>query len=102
MKKFTLCLLLLSLFVGCGEQEKKEYFESGEVSVQSFYKGDKKHGKSTEFYESGVVSKKLNYRNGDLSGENVTYYPDGKIKSIINYRDGKNMVKQHFTIQMAV
>ena len=72
----------------------KVYYESGQVSVERFYKNGKTDGVSTGYYESGKVYYTYNSINGNIEGVYKTLYESGKIKEIENFVKG---VKTDYT-----
>ena len=70
------------------------YYESGQVSVERFYKNGKTDGVSTGYYESGKVYYTYNSINGNIEGVYKTLYESGKIKEIENFVKG---VKTDYT-----
>ena len=72
----------------------KVYYESGQVSVERFYKNGKTDGVSTGYYESGKVYYTYNSINGNIEGIYKTLYESGKIEEIENFDKG---VKTDYT-----
>ena len=70
------------------------YYESGQVSVERFYKNGKTDGVSTGYYESGKVYYTYNSINGNIEGIYKTLYESGKIEEIENFDKG---VKTDYT-----
>jgi len=56
------------------EGKTKIYFESGQLSVERFYKNGEIHGASKAYYESGKVKYTYNSINGNIQGVYKTFY----------------------------
>ena len=70
------------------EGKTKIYFESGQLSVERFYKNGEIHGASKAYYESGKVKYTYNSINGNIQGVYKTFYESGEIQEVENYDEG--------------
>jgi antitoxin component YwqK of YwqJK toxin-antitoxin module len=76
--------------VNTKEEQRKEYFENGNLKLIS--KDDKREGEWKEYYWYGnksLVRTICFYKNGKLEGEYKRYYESGNLEEIRYYKDDK-------------
>ncbi len=57
----------------------KEYFPSGQVSKETQWKNDKKHGVEREYFPNGKKKTQCIYKNGKRHGIYYVFYDNGRI-----------------------
>ena len=62
---FLLSLTFLFFLSGCGEEVKKEFYDSGELKKDTLWKNGYKEGLETVWYESGEKWLEVQYKNGE-------------------------------------
>jgi antitoxin component YwqK of YwqJK toxin-antitoxin module len=75
---FLLSLTFLFLFSGCGEEVKKEFYESGKLLSETHYKNGEEEGLVTYWYENGGKWWVSHYKNGVQDGVRTEWDEDGK------------------------
>ena len=73
---------------GIKEGPWKEYHESGQLKIKSFYKNGKLDTLWMQYSEDGQLFQKINYKNGKLSGFSEIYF-NNQLNSKTHYDDGK-------------
>ncbi|WP_410208832.1 toxin-antitoxin system YwqK family antitoxin [Fusobacterium sp.] len=90
MKKIIFLLLLVSLFISCGEKEvdiSKKQVRNGIIYVIN---GDQPFsGKFIGKYDNGQIKISEQYKNGEPDGTQISYYSNGQINEKLDYQDGK-------------
>ena len=59
--------------------EYKEWFEDGQIKVETTYKDDKMNGEYKQYFENGRVMKEEIYKDGRMIGEYKEYYRNGSL-----------------------
>ncbi len=66
----------------------KEYYESGNLKIETIYKQGELFGKYKEYYENGKLKVETEYEQGNLSGKRKEYYESGQLKIDAIYKQG--------------
>ena len=61
-------------------EEKKCYYENGQLREHRFYINSKLTGEYKEYYEDEQIHTHCFYINDNLNGEYKRYYPDGQLE----------------------
>ena len=69
------------------DEEKKEYYENGQLRNLVHYVNGVPSGKSVSYYENGAIQSEGNYKNGKRDG-NLYFYNKGKVEKVFVYSDG--------------
>jgi len=69
----------------------KQFFDNGQVMVDTMFKDDLEEGASKGFYRDGRARFGGNYVHGKEDGEWSTFHADGSIASIGSYKEGKKI-----------
>jgi len=95
MKRFfTILILMLSVFSitnTYSEEMHKEYYDSGKILKESYYKNGVVDGEYIEYYTDGELKLKGRYKNGLRDGEFKTYLMNAKSAGSVFYKDGKEI-----------
>jgi antitoxin component YwqK of YwqJK toxin-antitoxin module len=68
--------------------EMLEYYRTGKLMRQSFYKNGKLEGVMTEWYENGIKSLEAEYHNDLRDGNQTEYSEQGNKTTVIHYSQG--------------
>jgi hypothetical protein len=81
-KKKCICYLVIFTLISCQKNQiVKEYYSSGELSLELEIDNDKlKNGYYKEFYKSGQLKKIANYNSDILVDTIIGYFESGKIQ----------------------
>ncbi len=63
----------------------KEYYSTGQMYEEQFYKDDLREGSFKRYYPNGVLHAEMTYSNGDLNGFYKEYHENGKLKEETQY-----------------
>lgn len=72
------------------EGKMTDYYPSGVLKGERFFKNDKQDGKTTLYYESGAIMEVQYYIDGLRNGGDTIYYESGKLKYVSMFKDEKN------------
>ena len=67
----------------------KNFYENGEVEIETNYVNDRKEGETKLYYPGGKICKRLIYKNDLRNGIEEHYYKNGKIACQIPYLNGE-------------
>ncbi len=87
-KILVLALLIVVLFSSCSEN-KKQYWENGNLQSELNYTNGKLNGISTWYFENGRKEQEVFYTYNKLDGPQSRWYPSGTLESRSLYKDGK-------------
>ena len=66
-----------------------QYYKSGKINVQGFYKAETPYGAWKEYYENGKLMASYNYVSGQMNGSYKYYYDNGQLWTERIYKEGK-------------
>jgi len=93
-KQLTFLLSLTFLFLfGCGVEVKKEFYDSGELKSETYWKDGKQEGLKTYSYESGKKKYELPWKNGKQEGIRKEWDEEGKLTFQGNFVNGVEEIK---------
>ncbi|MFN8337755.1 MAG: hypothetical protein U0T36_01930 [Saprospiraceae bacterium] len=69
------------------EGKMTDYYPSGALKGERFFKNDLQEGKTTIYFESGKVKEVQYYNNGMRNMGDTIYYEDGKLKYVSEFKD---------------
>ena len=80
---------------GCVE---KEYYENGNLWIETPYQNGKVDGIVKEYYENGNLATEIPYKNGKIEGIEKWYYENGNLNIEIPFKNDKRegMVKWYY------
>jgi antitoxin component YwqK of YwqJK toxin-antitoxin module len=70
-------------------EERKYWYENGQLAFQGFYQAEKLEGERKTWYENGQLESQAFFRDGKVEGERKSWYRDGHPSSHQFFRDGK-------------
>ena len=80
-----------------GELEnRREYYKSGQLKVETNYKSGKRNGMSIYFYENGQLIAEVNYKNDKQDGITKIYWESGEIAYIDTYKNGEKIYRKAY------
>lgn len=88
MRKWWLCVALLSVFVSCNDGVERSYWENGNLKSELRYVDGKLEGDCVWYTATGGLSAKAHYKNDVPDGPYQRWHPNGKMASEENYVDG--------------
>lgn len=68
---------------------RKYYYPEGQLYLESTYKDNVPHGKSTQYFKNGKVFEEVDYVKGKMNGILKRYHEDGKLSLQCPYDSGK-------------
>ena len=80
---------LLEMCMGMLIEEKKKYYENGQLESQGTYVNGKKHGEYKYWHENGQIWSQGTYVNGEIHGETKSWYENGQLESQGTYVNGQ-------------
>ena len=87
--KNIILLLILALFTNLiNAQEKKEYYDNGQLKSIENYVDTIEHGSFIYYYENGIISGEGTMKNGELEGAYSEYNKKGQLKEFTTYKNG--------------
>lgn len=87
--KNIILLLTLALFTKLiNAQEKKEYYDNGQLRSIENYVDTIEHGPFIWYYKNGIISEEGNMKNGELEGEDWSYNKEGLLDEYSTYENG--------------
>jgi antitoxin component YwqK of YwqJK toxin-antitoxin module len=77
---------------------KKEYYPSGMLLSEIYYKKNGEKIKIKSYYESGKIHAEAGFKNGLIHGEDKRYYMSGKLRAFCVFINGKpkNLYKEYY------
>ena len=79
--KNIILLLILALFTNLiNAQEKKEYYDNGQLKSIENYVDTLEHGSFIYYYENGIISGEGTMKNGELEGAYSEYNKKGQLR----------------------
>ena len=82
-------ILLLTLFTNLIiAQEKKEYYDNGQLRSIKNYVDTIEHGSFIYYYDNGTLSEKGTMKNGELEGEYWSYNKEEILEEYYTYKNG--------------
>lgn len=89
MKKSSILIIaLLSLNIGLKAQEKKSYWDNGNLKHVYNYKDEKLNGEQKDYHRNGELEFVLNYKDGEAVGESRFYNNSGELLKVTTYKNG--------------
>ena len=88
MKKIILLLALVLFTNLIIAQEKKEYYDNGQLKSIENYVDNIEHGSFIYYYENGTISAEGTMKNGELEGAYSEYNEKGQLKEFTTYKNG--------------
>ncbi|WP_443633585.1 DUF1036 domain-containing protein [Candidatus Marifrigoribacter sp. Uisw_064] len=86
--KNIILLLTLTLFTNLIiAQEKKEYYDNGQLRSIKNYVDTIEHGSFIEYYQDGTLSEKGTMKNGELDGAYWSYNKKGQLDDYATYKN---------------
>jgi antitoxin component YwqK of YwqJK toxin-antitoxin module len=87
--KNIILLLTLTLFTNLIiAQEKKEYYDNGQLRSIKNYVDTIEHGSFIYYYDNGTLSEKGTMKNGELEGEYWSYNKEEILEEYYTYKNG--------------
>ena len=87
--KNIILLLTLALFTNLiNAQEKKEYYDNGQLKSIENYIDTREHGSFIYYYENGTISVEGTMKNGELEGAYSEYNKKGRLEEFTTYKNG--------------
>ena len=74
---------------GAIEGKMTDYFPSGKIMGERFFKNNKQTGKTTVFFESGKIKEVQYYADGLKNGGDTLFYENGQIQYVSEFKDEK-------------
>ena len=71
------------------EGKMTDYYPSGAIKGERFFKDDKQEGKTTVYYENGALKEVQYYVNGLKNGGDTIFYESGKLQYVSEFKDEK-------------
>ena len=71
------------------EGKMVDYYPSGAIKGERYFKDDKQEGKTTIFYENGAVKEVQYYIGGLKNGGDTLFYEGGKLQDVSEFKDDK-------------
>ncbi len=71
------------------EGEAKEWCENGQLWRLCYYKEGKEEGEYKEWYENGQLWRQCYYKEGELEGEYKVWYSNGQLWRQCYYKEGE-------------
>ena len=91
--KLIRLLFIVGLLISCSAQEqKKEYFDNGQLKEQIPLKNNTLNGEYEAFYESGQLRAQGIYKNGKMTGSWKYWYLNGQLLSEASYNDEGELI----------
>ena len=84
---FIICFLLV-MMLSCTTENRKSYWENGNVKSELRYKDDKLNGKAVWYYENGHKEQEVFYEDNVLNGPLKRWYSNGKLETESFYKEG--------------
>ncbi len=79
MYKIGIYILIIFSISACSQQNKKEFYENGQLKETGEILNNKKEGLWKEFYEEGEVKATMYYEKGLRSGDFTVFYKNGVV-----------------------
>jgi antitoxin component YwqK of YwqJK toxin-antitoxin module len=70
------------------DEIRKEFYENGQIELETSYKNGKLNGEMKMWYPNGVLRSIQYFKNDTLQGKNIWFYPSGQIEREKFYRNG--------------
>ena len=61
-------------------EERKSWYENGQLQEQTFYRNGKLEGECKSWYENGQLQVQAFYRDGKEEGERKLWYENGQLR----------------------
>lgn len=71
------------------EGKMTDFYPSGAIKGERFFKDGNQDGKTTIFYESGAIKEVQYYSNGLKNGGDTLFYESGKLQYVSEFKDDK-------------
>jgi antitoxin component YwqK of YwqJK toxin-antitoxin module len=77
---------------------RKDFYENGQLELETSYENGKLNGKMKMWYPNGVLRSVQYFKNDTLQGKNAWFYPSGQIEREKFYRNGftVNLSKDYY------
>ena len=69
--------------------DKRQYYHSGQLKSQVFFRNDHRYGRWTWYYENGQLRLEENFVDGLLEGPNLRFYENGQLRSEQFYQNDR-------------
>ena len=89
MKKNALWLILVLLFVACGDNVQKEYWENGNLKSALRYENGKLNGECSWYAPNGKMNLRANYKDEVLDGRCQRWHDNGNLAEDGWFKDGQ-------------
>ena len=98
MKNITLFLTFV-LFVNISNaQEKKSYYDNGQIKEDFNLLNGEFHGICKSYFENGQLERYAKFENGNAIGKARSYYQNGQLKTEVNFIKGlKNGIYKSYS-----
>ncbi len=86
---FALFIAFAILLAACNSEERKEYYDSGELKSITTYRDSLRDGKYISYYENGTKKEEGRYKDDECDGLWKSWHENGQLRKIVDYKDGK-------------
>lgn len=78
-------------------EERKEFYQDGQIMIHGFYRNGKKEGENKRWYENGQLWVHSFHSNGKFQGKLKAWHMNGKLKLEISYENDEiNGERKHY------
>lgn len=92
----VLVLIFVVIIFSCNLNNKREYYETGELKSEINYLNGLKHGEEKIYYKGGKIKEINHYSDGVKSGKSTLFYESGNISEQFYYRNNSKEGKAYF------